>query len=142
VDGERLGEHAGLMFHTIGQRQGLGIGGRKASSGEPWYVASKDLAHNTLIVAQGRDHPALFHPRLRASQLHWIAGQPPSLPLVCTAKIRYRQADQDCVLESLDERGAEVCFANPQRAIAPGQSVVFYREDECLGGGMIDGGYT
>ena len=142
VDGERLGEHAGLMFHTIGQRQGLGIGGRKASSGEPWYVASKDLAHNTLIVAQGRDHPALFHQRLRASQLHWIAGQPPSLPLIGTAKIRYRQADQPCVLASLDEQGAEVCFAKPQRAIAPGQSVVFYRDDECLGGGIIDAGYT
>ena len=142
VDGERLGEHAGLMFHTIGQRQGLGIGGRKASSGEPWYVADKDLALNTLIVAQGRDHPALFHQRLRASQLHWIAGELPPLPLVCAAKIRYRQADQPCVLESLNEQGAEVCFATPQRAIAPGQSVVFYRDDECLGGGMIDGGYT
>ena len=142
VDGEPIGEHTGLMFHTIGQRQGLGIGGRKEGSGEPWYVAGKDLAHNTLIVAQGRDHPALFHRRLRASQLHWIAGKPPVPPLACTAKIRYRQSDQPCLVEMLDERGAEVCFSEPQRAMAPGQSVVFYQGDECLGGGIIDAGYN
>ncbi len=142
AEGELLGEHAGLMFHTIGQRQGLGIGGRKEGSGEPWYVAAKDIVHNTLIVAQGRDHPALFHRRLRASSLHWIAGEPPARPLICAAKIRYRQSDQPCTLETLGEHGAEVCFAEPQRAIAPGQSVVFYRGDECLGGGIIDAGYN
>ena len=141
-DGATVGEHAGLMFHTIGQRQGLGIGGRKAGSGEPWYVAGKDLARNTLIVVQGHDHPALFHRRLRASPLHWIAGESPALPLTCAAKIRYRQSDQSCVVESSDEQGAEVSFIEPQRAIAPGQSVVFYSGDECLGGGIIDAGYT
>jgi tRNA-specific 2-thiouridylase len=140
-DGERLGEHAGLMFHTIGQRQGLGIGGRRAGSGEPWYVAEKDLERNTLIVVQGRDHPALFHRRLRAAQPHWIAGEPPPTPLPCQAKIRYRQPDQDCVLETLDATGLTACFAEPQRAIAPGQSVVFYQDEVCLGGGIIAAAY-
>ncbi|MBZ4193900.1 MAG: tRNA 2-thiouridine(34) synthase MnmA [Candidatus Contendobacter sp.] len=141
-DGATVGQHAGLMFHTIGQRQGLGIGGRKEGSGEPWYVAGKDLARNTLIVVQGHDHPALFQRRLRASQLHWIAGEPPTLPLTCAAKIRYRQSDQPCVVESSNEQGAEVSFTEPQRAIAPGQSVVFYWGDECLGGGIIAAGYN
>jgi tRNA-specific 2-thiouridylase len=142
VDGEELGEHAGLMFHTIGQRQGLKIGGRRDGSGEPWYVVGKDLDHNTLIVAQGRNHPALFHQRLYASQLYWIAGEPPHLPLACAAKIRYRQPDQACALETLDGDCAEVSFNEPQRAVTPGQSVVFYRNDECLGGGIIDAGYN
>lgn len=141
-NGATVGAHAGLMFHTIGQRQGLGIGGRKAGSGEPWYVAGKDLARNTLMVVQGHDHPALFQRRLRASPLHWIADEPPALPLTCAAKIRYRQSDQPCVVESSDEQGAEVGFTEPQRAIAPGQSVVFYHGDECLGGGIIEAGYT
>ena len=137
-DGELLGEHAGLMFHTIGQRQGLGIGGRHDGSGAPWYVAGKELASNTLIVVQGHEHPALFHQRLRASQLRWIAGQAPSAPLRCQAKIRYRQHDQACVLETLDARGATIRFSEPQRAITPGQSIVFYLADDCLGGGVID----
>lgn len=142
INGEWLGEHAGLMFHTIGQRQGLRIGGRRDGSGEPWYVAGKDVGRNTLIVAQGRHHPALFHQRLRASQLCWIAGEPPPLPFTGAAKIRYRQPDQTCVLETLDSGGAEVCFSEPQRAVTPGQSVVFYRGEECLGGGIIDAGYN
>ncbi|HRD64917.1 MAG TPA: tRNA 2-thiouridine(34) synthase MnmA [Candidatus Competibacter sp.] len=138
ADGEPLGEHGGLIFYTIGQRQGLGIGGRHGGSGEPWYVVGKNLERNTLIVAQGHDHPALLHGGLRASQLRWIAGFPPALPLRCRAKIRYRQSDQSCVLESVDANGATVRFAEPQRAITPGQAVVFYLEDECLGGGTID----
>ncbi len=137
-EGELLGEHAGLMFHTIGQRQGLGIGGRRDGDGAPWYVASKEPENNTLIVVQGHDHPALFHQRLRASQLHWIAGQAPTIPLRCQAKIRYRQHDQACVLDALDPRGATVRFSEPQRAITPGQSIVFYLADDCLGGGTID----
>jgi len=139
--GEILGEHAGLMFHTIGQRQGLGIGGRREGSGAPWYVAGKDLERNALIVVQGRDHPALFHRRLRAAAPHWIAGEPPATPLSCRAKIRYRQADQDCVLETLDAATLDVSFTEPQRAIAPGQSVVFYRDEVCLGGGIIAAAY-
>jgi tRNA-uridine 2-sulfurtransferase len=138
LDGAVIGEHAGLMFHTIGQRQGLGIGGRPNSSGEPWFVAGKDLARNALIVVQGGDHPALFQRRLRAASLHWISGEPPGAPFACQAKIRYRQPDQDCVVEALDDHGAEVCFAEPQRAIAPGQSVVFYLDETCLGGGIIE----
>jgi tRNA-specific 2-thiouridylase len=142
VEGQHTGEHAGLMFHTIGQRQGLGIGGQRGGSGEPWYVVGKDLEHNILIVAQGHHHPALFHRRLRAAQLHWIAGEAPVLPLTCMAKIRYRQPDQLCRVEALAEDHVEVCFAEPQRAITPGQSVVFYQNDECLGGGVIESGYN
>lgn len=138
TDGEWLGEHGGLMFHTLGQRQGLGIGGRRTGSGEPWYAVAKDLPRNTLIVAQGHDHPALFHRRLRASRPHWIAGSAPDRPLRCHAKIRYRQPDQPCWVEAADGTGVTVRFDEPQRAITPGQAVVFYREDECLGGGIID----
>jgi tRNA-uridine 2-sulfurtransferase len=137
LEDEIIGRHQGLMFHTIGQRQGLGIGGRKASSGEPWYVADKDPLHNILRVVQGVDHPALFHRRLRASRLHWIAGFPPSLPLSCTARIRYRQPDQDCLLTPAPDGGI-VEFRGPQRAVTPGQSVVFYDGEVCLGGGIIE----
>ncbi|MBL8251687.1 MAG: tRNA 2-thiouridine(34) synthase MnmA [Candidatus Competibacter sp.] len=137
-DGELLGQHRGLMFHTVGQRQGLGIGGRREGSGEPWYVTGKDLERNTLIVAQGHDHPALFHGRLRASRPHWIAGVAPPAPLRCQARIRYRQADQPCWVDAVDEAGLTVRFDRPQRAVTPGQAVVFYLEDECLGGGIIE----
>lgn len=137
--GEIVGQHMGLMFYTLGQRQGLGIGGRHGSSGNPWYVVDKEIKNNALIVSQGRDHPLLFHRRLRASRLYWIAGSPPSTPLECAAKTRYRQPDQACVVELLDANLCEVTFAKPQRAITPGQSVVFYADDECLGGAIIDG---
>lgn len=136
-EGETLGEHMGLMFYTLGQRQGLGIGGRRDASEAPWYVVDKDLQNNRLIVAQGREHPQLFHRRLRASKLHWIAGTPPAPPFACRAKIRYRQPDQDCLIESLEGNGCEVAFTEAQRAVTPGQSVVFYVDDECLGGGII-----
>ncbi|CDH47233.1 tRNA 2-thiouridine(34) synthase MnmA [Candidatus Contendibacter odensensis] len=142
ADGDVIGEHTGLMFHTIGQRQGLGIGGRRDSSGEPWYVADKDLEHNTLIVVQGCHHPALFHHRLRTAPLHWISGEPPATPLACQAKIRYRQQDQMCVLKIVASGEAEVCFTEPQRAISPGQSVVFYLDEVCLGGGIITTAYA
>lgn len=141
VDGDRLGAHQGLMFYTLGQRQGLGIGGKAGDSGEPWYVVDKDLAHNVLIVAQGNHHPLLFHRRLRASQLRWVSGEPPPLPYSCHAKTRYRQPDQRCTLEQLDATGCQVCFAAPQRALTPGQSVVFYTAAECLGGGIIDAAF-
>lgn len=141
LEGERLGRHQGLMFHTIGQRQGLGIGGRRTGDGRPWYVADKDLARNALIVVQGQDHPALSHHRLRTAAPHWIAGAPPAAPLACRAKIRYRQPDQDCVVETIAAEQLEVRFPVPQRAIAPGQSVVFYQNDLCLGGGIITQAY-
>jgi len=132
--GERLlGEHHGLMYYTLGQRQGLGIGG----AGAPWYVARKDLARNILYVAQGHDHPALFSRWLSAGELSWVAGTPPRLPLRCTAKTRYRQADQRCVVEPGQGDTCVVGFDKAQRAVTPGQSVVFYDSEQCLGGGVI-----
>ena len=136
-DGELVGEHSGLIFYTHGQRQGLGIGGRHGADGAPWYVVDKDVSNNVLIVAQGSDHPLLFKRRLNASELHWIV-ETPGAPFRCKAKSRYRQSDQDCTIESLDEYRCTVVFDKAQRAITPGQSVVFYRGDECLGGGIID----
>ncbi|MDX1606242.1 MAG: tRNA 2-thiouridine(34) synthase MnmA, partial [Candidatus Competibacterales bacterium] len=140
-EGETVGEHQGLAFYTLGQRHGLGIGGRAGDSGEPWYVADKDREHNTLIVVQG-DHPLLYRRHLRAGDLHWIGGAPPALPARLRAKTRYRQPDQDCTLVAIDGDQAEVRFDRPQRAVTPGQSVVFYRDDECLGGGVIDAGWN
>lgn len=134
VDGQVLGEHSGLMYYTIGQRQGLGIGGVKGAPDEPWYVVEKDLDSNTLIVAQG-EHPLLYTNHLRAERLHWLI-EPASLSLSCTAKTRYRQDDQACeVTISGDEVSAR--FSEPQRAVTPGQFVVFYQNELCLGGGVI-----
>jgi len=137
LDGERLGAHQGLMYHTIGQRQGLGIGGLAGHDEAPWYVVEKDLENNRLLVAQGNAHPALFKRSLGVSHIYWVAGESPPLPLSCTAKVRYRQTDQACTLKA-DDRGFCVDFVDPQRAITPGQSVVFYDEDCCLGGGVIE----
>jgi len=142
LDGTVVGEHTGLMFYTIGQRQGLGIGGRHGGSGEPWYVIGKDLAHNLLVVGQGVDHPALFRRGLRASSLHWISGQAPSPPFVCAARIRHQQPLQECTLVAMTAREACVEFAQPQRAITAGQSVVCYSGDECLGGGIIEAAWN
>jgi len=136
-DGKILGCHDGLAYYTLGQRQGLGIGGRRDAGTAPWYVASKDQRRNVLVVVQGRDHPLLYGRTLVAEQLHWIGETPPPFPLQCRAKVRYRQPDQDC---EVTEAGADLCrvrFHQPQWAITPGQSVVFYRGDECLGGGII-----
>jgi tRNA-specific 2-thiouridylase len=135
--GDIVGTHQGLMFHTQGQRQGLGIGGRSGASGEPWYVVAKDLECNRLIVAQGHAHPTLFRPALRAEAAHWIDAAAPALPLRCAAKIRYRQADQACTVHAVENGGLHVVFDSPQRAITPGQAVVFYRDTRCLGGATI-----
>ena len=137
LTGKIIGRHQGLMYYTIGQRQGLGIGGHRYGTGEPWYVADKDKATNRLIVVQGHDHPKLFHRGLCAEQPHWIGGQAPTLPYHCTARIRYRQSTQACRLERETNGTYQVIFEQPQRAIAPGQSVVFYQHDVCLGGGII-----
>jgi len=137
TEGEPLGRHQGLMFHTIGQRQGLGIGGLRDSSGEPWYVVDKKMGTNQLVVAQGNDHPALFKPALEASDLHWISGHAPTLPLHCHARIRYRQSDQACEITTLRDNRVQVRFSEPQRAVTPGQAIVFYAGDLCLGGGTI-----
>jgi tRNA-specific 2-thiouridylase len=138
LDGERVGTHRGLMFYTIGQRQGLGIGGRKEAAGDPWYVAGKDLRHNVLQVVQGFDHPALYHQRLSASEVHWIAGHAPGSPCSCTARIRHLQEDQPCRVMLEPGERCTVDFSKPQRAVTPGQSVVFYAGEECLGGGLIE----
>jgi len=134
--GDVIGQHQGLMYHTIGQRKGLQIGGLKNASELPWYVAEKDLANNQLIAVQGTDHPRLYHNHLIAEQLHWIAGHAPSTPVNCTAKIRHRQADQTCTI-TLDNDRCHVHFSQAQRAIAPGQWIVFYQNGNCLGGGVI-----
>ena len=125
------------MYYTLGQRQGLGIGGQKDANEDPWYVAGKDLDNNILVVAQGHNHPILFNSELTAIDLHWVSGKAPVIPLQCMAKIRYRQEDQPCTITRLKDNTCDVVFENPQRAIAPGQSVVFYSGDECLGGGVI-----
>ena len=122
------------MYYTIGQRQGLGIGG----AGEAWYVVDKDTERNILYVEQGEHHPALYNPALQASQLHWVSGLPPELPQRCTARVRYRQTDQDCTIGPISSGTVRVEFPAPQRAITPGQSVVFYDGEVCLGGGVID----
>jgi tRNA-specific 2-thiouridylase len=137
-EGKLVGQHDGLMFYTLGQRQGLGIGGLKDTNGEPWFVVGKDVEHNVLLVAQGHDHPLLYSDSLEAGQLHWVSGEAPTMPLRCAAKTRYRQTDQDCVLTALEDGRCLVSFDTPQRAVTPGQSVVFYQGDECLGGGIIE----
>lgn len=142
VDNTVLGEHDGLMFHTIGQRKGLGIGGIHGNtgknSGEPWYVVDKNLDDNSLVVAQGKNHPLLFKDALVCSQIHWISDTPPKFPLQCTAKIRYRQQDQDCKIHQQDKDNYHVKFYHPQRAVTPGQSIVFYHDEICIGGGIIE----
>ena len=131
--GTLMGKHDGAMYYTIGQRHGLGIGGE----GEAWYVVGKDVPRNILYVEQGEHHPALYSEALIARQLHWIGGDAPRLSQNLCAKTRYRQPDQDCHLTTQDD-GLRVTFDAPQRAITPGQSVVFYDSEECLGGGVIE----
>ena len=138
LEGECLGRHQGLMYHTIGQRQGLGIGGLANHGEAPWYVVGKNLDDNVLLVAQGNDHPALFTDSLTTGEVYWVSGEAPTIPLQCTAKVRYRQADQACTVERCGH-GFRVGFAQPQRAVTPGQSVVLYQGERCLGGGVIEG---
>lgn len=138
LTGEIIGKHEGLMFYTLGQRQGLGIGGQKTKNGSPWYVADKQLIRNALIVVQGHNHPRLFAPALICTQLHWIDDCPPTSTLYCTAKIRFRQSETACLIKPLSTDKYQVEFEIPQRAITPGQSVVFYQDQTCLGGGIID----
>ncbi len=136
-DGRYMGDHQGLMYYTLGQRQGLGIGGRNDASDEPWYVLEKDVETNTLVVGQGHDHPVLFRNQLIASQIHWTHNSPPAKRFDCSAKVRYRQADQNCSVE-LDGDQCTVHFESPVRAVTPGQSIVFYNDEVCLGGAVID----
>ncbi|MEO8012023.1 MAG: aminomethyltransferase beta-barrel domain-containing protein, partial [Dokdonella sp.] len=135
--GETIGTHSGVWYYTLGQRGGLGIGGKVGSNGEPWYVVGKDVTQNLLYVAQGGDSPWLHSRRLLASGLNWIAGAAPGHRFTCTAKTRYRQADQACEVR-LQGNGCMVTFVQMQRAVTPGQSVVFYDGELCLGGGIIE----
>jgi tRNA-specific 2-thiouridylase len=137
TDGKVIGRHHGLMYHTIGQRQGLGIGGLQGASDDPWYVLRKDLDRNVLVVGQGNDHPWLFSSALECSLIYWVNPMDIQEPLRLTAKVRYRQPDQDCTLEPV-EGGWLLRFDEPQRAVTPGQSIVFYQGEVCLGGGVIE----
>lgn len=137
-EGELIGRHQGLMYYTMGQRQGLGIGGVKDAPDEPWYVLDKNLNTNELIVGQGHDHPLMLHNTLEAGNLDWCNNKPLTLAIHCSAKTRYRQPDQACLVEPLGEGRCRVFFNDMQRAITPGQSVVFYQGEVCLGGGIIE----
>ena len=142
-DGKKIGTHDGLMYYTLGQRGGIGIGGVKDRDGAPWFVLHKDLDNNRLIVGQGHDHPMLQSTELTAYKLDWVVDAPTQLFTAqgyrCTAKTRYCQPDQACTVFALDETGdtIKVVFDEPQRAVTPGQSCVFYQDDICLGGGVI-----
>ncbi|OGS93338.1 MAG: tRNA 2-thiouridine(34) synthase MnmA [Gallionellales bacterium GWA2_59_43] len=136
-EGKVVGKHMGLSFYTYGQRQGLGIGGGKDSSGEPWFVAGKDMANNRLIVVQGHDHPLLLNPQLDALDMHWIAGHAPDMTRPYAAKTRYRQADAPCRIAPASDELTHFTFEEAQWAVTPGQSVVVYNGEVCLGGGII-----
>jgi tRNA-specific 2-thiouridylase len=138
AQGNLLGGHQGLIYYTLGQRQGLGIGGRRDSDEAPWFVAAKDIRRNRLIAVQGHDHPMLMSHRLTINQMHWVAGHPPPDPSRCLARIRHRQPLQPCRINTRTDLRYEVIFDSPQRAATPGQSIVLYHNDRCLGGGIIE----
>lgn len=138
TNGTVLGKHDGLMFYTLGQRQGLGIGGMHSASDEPWYVVDKDVSTNTLYVAQGSQHPRLYSQGLICGAIHWLAECEDNLPLTCYAKTRYRQPEQACMISPPDNGKHYVMFSTPQRAVTPGQYVVFYDKNQCLGGATIE----
>ena len=140
-EGKNVGEHTGLMYYTIGQRQGLGVGGRRDSGDEPWYVAGKDLEANVLIVVQG-EHPLLYSDRIEVGDANWIGNPPNEIAdgrsLRCMVKLRYRQPDQACEVTPVSDGTLVVSFDESQRAVAPGQFAVFYDGDRCLGGAVIN----
>jgi tRNA-uridine 2-sulfurtransferase len=136
-DGKRVGQHQGLMYYTIGQRQGLGIGGTRDGDGTPWFVADKNLEKNELIVVQGHDDARLLNKRLRADDASWIAGHAPEGRAALGAKTRYRQADAACAMSADGDSAFELDFEQAQWAVTPGQSAVLYRGEVCLGGGVI-----
>jgi tRNA-specific 2-thiouridylase len=135
--GEPVGHHAGLMYYTLGQREGLGIGGVQGYPEAPWYVAAKDLERNVLIVTQGRDDPLLWSAAMSTETVRWLAGGPPAATFSCAVKTRYRQADVPCEVEMTASGTATVKFQEPVWAVTPGQYAVFYQADVCLGGGVI-----
>ncbi|MBW5406144.1 tRNA 2-thiouridine(34) synthase MnmA [Morganella morganii] len=142
VDGQEIGQHDGLMYHTLGQRKGLRIGGTREGSDEPWYVADKDVENNILIVAQGHEHPRLMSAGLIAQQPDWVSREPLTQPMRCVVKTRYRQEDIPCTVTPLGNDKISVRFDNPVAAVTPGQSAVFYQDEVCLGGGVIEARIT
>ena len=138
TQGQVIGKHQGLMFHTLGQRQGLGIGGVKGFPEAPWYVLHKDLENNVLYAGQGHEHPWMLSTRLEARQLTWVSGQAPEQGSKLMAKVRYRQKDQAVTIEEINGDEMKLHFQQAQRAVTPGQSVVLYDDDICLGGGIIE----
>ncbi len=139
-DGTLVGNHRGLMFYTLGQRQGLGLGGIRGGNEAPWYVVAKEISSNTLVVAQGHDHPLLFSQTAEIEDASWIAGQPPAKNFSCHVRLRYRQTDQACEVSIGADDKLAVSFHEAQRAVTPGQFAVFYAGDLCLGGGVIRAG--
>jgi tRNA-specific 2-thiouridylase len=137
-DGKIIGKHDGLMYHTLGQRKGLLIGGMKEYGEEPWYVVEKDIERNMLIVGQGANHPRLYSTGLLANQLHWVDRKGPQRPIRCSVKTRYRQQDIPCQITPNTDGSLLVEFDEPQKAVTPGQSAVFYQNEICLGGGIIE----
>jgi tRNA-specific 2-thiouridylase len=133
LDGKVVGEHEGMAYYTPGQRKGMGIGG----PGEPWFVVGKDVERNIVYLEQGTRHPALYCDELTAVEPSWVSGEAPAFPFSCKAKVRYRQQDQECIVETNDDGGLRVRFSVPQRAVSVRQSIVFYEGDNCLGGAMI-----
>ena len=138
LSGDVLGSHSGLMYYTLGQRHGLGIGGRPDCAEEPWYVVAKDLSDNTLVVAQGNGNRHLYSKTVWALQASWIDQEGPVLPLRCNAKLRYRQSDQPCQVDAGISGKLHIVFDEPQRAVTPGQYIVFYDGERCLGGAAVD----
>ena len=136
-NGVRIGEHPGVFYYTLGQREGLQIGGVRGRAAAPWYVVGKDVARNILYVDQDTASPFLHSTRLWSEAAHWVAGTAPATSFQCTAQTRYRQADEPCTVEVAEDGSLAVQFSHPQRAVTPGQSVVLYRDDECLGGAVI-----
>jgi tRNA-specific 2-thiouridylase len=135
--GQVVGEHRGLMYYTLGQRQGLALGGIRGAAEAPWYVAAKDLERNVLIVTQQADDPRLICRQFETEPVHWIAGDPPAQEFRCFMKVRYRQPDQACTVTLQPGGGARVIAELEQRAVTPGQSAVFYDGEVCLGGAVI-----
>jgi tRNA-specific 2-thiouridylase len=137
-EGRRVGTHSGVAYYTLGQRQGLGVGGVRDAATAPWFVTGKDIARNALIAVQGRDHPLLYRREVNVVDTHWIAGAPPTLPTQLAAKTRYQMADARCEIVPLHEGDIRGVFARPQWAPTPGQYLVVYDGDVCLGGGVIE----
>ncbi len=137
-NGKKVGRHDGVIYYTLGQRKGLNIGGLQDHSEQAWYVLDKDVKRNALIVGQGHDHPLLFSNKIICNNMHWVSETAPNVPITLGSKMRYRQPDQVCTLTKIDNENYQVEYEVPQRANTPGQSVVFYQDEVCLGGGTID----